>query len=201
MKKNERIVRINRKYKKFVTLGKLSSDLLPIELSTIELLFKNNKPYISCIPEGKYLVKKTYSGKSKKLRWEIMGVEGRTVIRIDKANYVKELQGCVAVGMSHADINSDGIIDVKNSETALELMKRYLPDEFTLIISKAKIDFGIKAINKKTPDWIRKIGTALITIGTSGSLLFVKLGSTKGAFICGGLGLLGKLITKFFGEK
>lgn len=51
------------------------------------------------IPEGRYLLKKTYSPKFKKDMWEVMDVPGRTGIRIHPANYAHELDGCIAPGM------------------------------------------------------------------------------------------------------
>jgi len=132
------IVELKRTYLEKVTLGKLISPLLPVEICTIELPYRDNKPYISCIPEGEYKVKKTYSSKSKKKRWEITGVENRTGIRFDVANYIKQLLGCVAVGLNFDDIDNDGIIDLQNSKAALKLMSERLPDEFILKISKKK---------------------------------------------------------------
>jgi len=63
---------------------------------TIELPWKDNQKRVSCIPEGKYLLKKRYSAKFK---WhiEITGVLNRGAILFHPANNaVKELNGCVA---------------------------------------------------------------------------------------------------------
>ncbi|RZJ34751.1 MAG: hypothetical protein EOO51_08465 [Flavobacterium sp.] len=63
---------------------------------TIELPWRNNRRAVSCIPEGKYLLKKRYS---LKFKWhvEITGVENRSLILIHPANHaLKELNGCIA---------------------------------------------------------------------------------------------------------
>ncbi|MBA4135269.1 MAG: hypothetical protein C0525_11140 [Flavobacterium sp.] len=63
---------------------------------TIELPWKNNVRRVSCIPEGKYFIKKRYSTK---FGWhmEIIGVENRTLILLHPANNaLKELNGCIA---------------------------------------------------------------------------------------------------------
>lgn len=63
---------------------------------TIELPWKDNKNTISCIPEGKYRIRKRYSNKFK---WhiELMNVSKRNYILIHPANNAeKELKGCIA---------------------------------------------------------------------------------------------------------
>lgn len=63
---------------------------------TIELPWKDNERKTSCIPEGRYELKKRYSPKFK---WHLLvqGVPGRSVILIHPANdALKELKGCIA---------------------------------------------------------------------------------------------------------
>jgi len=63
---------------------------------TIELPWKRNERGISCIPEGKYFIRKRYSAKYK---WhlELVDVPNRTYILIHPANNAKkELRGCIA---------------------------------------------------------------------------------------------------------
>lgn len=63
---------------------------------TIELPWKSNEKRVSCIPEGKYLIKKRYSNKFK---WhlEIMNVSNRSLILFHPANNAQnELNGCIA---------------------------------------------------------------------------------------------------------
>lgn len=63
---------------------------------TIELSWKNNETKVSCIPEGKYFIKKRYS---KKFQWhlEIISVKNRSLILFHPANNaLQELNGCIA---------------------------------------------------------------------------------------------------------
>ncbi len=63
---------------------------------TIELPWKNNETKVSCIPEGKYFIKKRYSSKFK---WhlELTEVKNRNLILLHPANNaIKELNGCIA---------------------------------------------------------------------------------------------------------
>jgi hypothetical protein len=63
---------------------------------TIELPWKENERRTSCIPEGRYELKKRYSPKFK---WHLLvkDVPGRSVILMHPANdAMKELKGCIA---------------------------------------------------------------------------------------------------------
>jgi hypothetical protein len=101
---------------------------------TMELPWVHNKPSISCIPEGSYVVEKTYSPRFKKDMYLIKDVPGRSGIRFHSANYVFQLEGCVALGLEKQDINGDGIINIVNSKKAIALMNDTLPDKFILDI-------------------------------------------------------------------
>ena len=64
--------------------------------NTIELPWKNNETRVSCIPEGKYFIKKRYS---QKFQWhlEIENVQNRSLILFHPANNaLQELNGCIA---------------------------------------------------------------------------------------------------------
>ena len=63
---------------------------------TIELPWKQNEKRVSCIPEGKYFIRKRYSTKHK---WhlEVVDVTNRSFILFHPANNAqKELLGCIA---------------------------------------------------------------------------------------------------------
>jgi hypothetical protein len=64
--------------------------------SSIELAWKNNQHRISCIPEGRYELRKRYTAER---GWHLIlaNVPGRELILIHAANDAnKELQGCIA---------------------------------------------------------------------------------------------------------
>ncbi|MDQ7917985.1 DUF5675 family protein [Mesonia sp. MT50] len=86
---------LKRKYSKEGTNGTLF--VFQKEIGhTIELPWKENQRSVSCIPEGKYLLRKRYSVRFK---WhlELMFVENRSFILIHPANTaLKELRGCIA---------------------------------------------------------------------------------------------------------
>jgi len=88
--------------------------------ATLELPWINNQPRVSCIPEGRYTMKFEYSNSFKEFLWELKGVPGRSVIKIHRANYPSELLGCIALGLSHADIDADGLLDLVSSRKAVD---------------------------------------------------------------------------------
>lgn len=99
-----------------------------------------------CIPEGTYKVKWTYSNRFKKDTFEIMNVTGGWQgVRIHCANWVEELQGCIAPCITIQDMNpkNDPKIPASKkwmasqSKDALDKLLKFLGDtkEFTLVIT------------------------------------------------------------------
>ena len=89
------VLELSRTYFPDGTNGKLECEGKLICL-TIELPWKNNETKVSCIPEGKYFIKKRYS---KKFRWhlEVLDVKNRSFILFHSANNaLQELNGCIA---------------------------------------------------------------------------------------------------------
>ena len=89
------ILFLTRTYFPEGTNGKLECEGKLISY-TIELPWKRNERGISCIPEGKYFIRKRYSAK---FRWhlEVVDVENRSLILFHPANNaMKELNGCIA---------------------------------------------------------------------------------------------------------
>jgi len=53
---------------------------------------------------------------------EIMGVTGRSGLRIHVANYTRQLEGCIAPGYSFTDLDKDGTIDIAESTKAYDAL-------------------------------------------------------------------------------
>ncbi|MBC5838827.1 DUF5675 family protein [Flavobacterium muglaense] len=89
------VLELSRTYFPDGTNGKLECDGKMI-CYTIELPWKNNETKVSCIPDGKYFIKKRYS---RKFQWhlEVIDVKNRKFILFHPANNaLKELNGCIA---------------------------------------------------------------------------------------------------------
>ena len=86
---------LKRNYFPDGTNGKLECEGKLI-CNTIELPWKKNERRVSCVPEGKYFLRKRYS---KKYQWhiEVLNVKDRSGILFHPANNaMKELNGCIA---------------------------------------------------------------------------------------------------------
>ncbi|CAH6850386.1 hypothetical protein EDB29_1011131 [Vibrio crassostreae] len=89
------------------TFGKLTLNG-ELFLCTVEKEWKNNQPYISCIPAGEYdLVPhdspkfgKCYALENKRVGVSIYGPSERTHCLIHIANWPREVVGCIGVGES-----------------------------------------------------------------------------------------------------
>lgn len=105
-----------------------------IILYSMELSWKDNQRNISCIPKGTYKVVTTMSTRFKKDMWLLLNVPNRDGIRIHSANYARQLNGCIALGMGMSDIDKDGHIDITSSVKAMNLAYEHLGKEFELKI-------------------------------------------------------------------
>ena len=86
---------LKRTYYPSGTNGKLYIDGVKI-CHSIELPWLDNKPQRSCIPEGRYELKKRWSPKYKE-HYGLQAVPGRRYILVHPANNAaKELRGCIA---------------------------------------------------------------------------------------------------------
>jgi len=89
------VLELSRTYFPDGTNGKLECEGKFI-CYTIELPWKKNETKVSCIPEGKYFIRKRYSPK---LQWhlEVLDVKNRSLILFHPANNaLLELKGCIS---------------------------------------------------------------------------------------------------------
>jgi hypothetical protein len=101
---------------------------------TLELPWRNNERGRSHIPRGRYVAIRHNSPKFGKCV-HVQGVKGRSEILIHPANYVEQLQGCIAVGRFLKDVDGDGAADDINlSRTVMDELMSLLPDEFTVTV-------------------------------------------------------------------
>ena len=107
-----------------------------LRFASLELPWKNNERQVSCIPAGKYKVIKRYSQKYGN-HFHVQDVPARDMILIHAANFSRQLEGCIAVGRKHFDMDNDGLKDVSNSRTTLSLLYNEMPEEFELEIITA----------------------------------------------------------------
>jgi hypothetical protein len=76
---------------------------------TIEKPWKDNQPFISCIPEGYYRLGRRNSPRFGPNVWEVLEVPNRTHILLHVANTADDVVGCIGLGSSvWADLGGVG---------------------------------------------------------------------------------------------
>lgn len=65
---------------------------------TVERPWIENKPFVSCIPEGCYELAPTRYNRGGYRTLEVADVEGRTDILLHRGNTYADVQGCIAIG-------------------------------------------------------------------------------------------------------
>ena len=99
----------------------------------LELPDRDNKNSISRIDEGTYKCVKRKSRRFKN-HFHVLNVKNRSYILIHSGNYNTHTKGCLLVGDSLSDINSDGELDVVNSKKTMNLLNNLLTEEFLLVL-------------------------------------------------------------------
>ena len=104
--------------------------------ATVERPWLGNKPFVSCIPQGRYICEpRRYHGGG----YDAIGitsVENRTHILMHIANFPSDVQGCIGINQYHKV--SAGVWVGCNSRIAFnELMKELGNETFTLVIINA----------------------------------------------------------------
>jgi hypothetical protein len=100
---------------------------------TLELPWLNNQRRISCIPPGTYRIRPRVSQKYG-LHLHILNVPNRDWILIHEANFVHQLQGCIAVGQTIADLNRDGVPDITSSKLTKARLMEFINGETEITI-------------------------------------------------------------------
>ena len=101
---------------------------------SLERGWRDNLRRVSCIPEGTYVIKLEYSNRFKRKLWEIYGVENRSECKMHAANFWKQLNGCIALGSKHRDINRDGDPDVTSSRKQMAKFHKLMGDDTEAVI-------------------------------------------------------------------
>lgn len=107
-------------------------------IATLELPWANNEVKKSCIPVGRYLVKRTLSPKFGRT-FEITGVPDRSKILFHWGNLINHTQGCVLLGTGHGMHQS--FYSIFASLRAFEVFMKALKgvDEFWLEVKPPEV--------------------------------------------------------------
>ena len=104
------------------------------EFNTLELPWLKNQKKISCIPAGRYWIKK-YNSPKFGIVFLYENVKNRSMIEMHSGNYYTDILGCQLPGAGFTDINNDGLLDVYSSRITLNRLLELMPDRFQLSIT------------------------------------------------------------------
>lgn len=118
------------------TFAAWSMDGKPLCVS-VELPWKDNQHFISCIPAGTYRCTKMVHIKHGTI-WRVNGVPGRDDILLHQGNTIKDLLGCIAPGLGFGTLG--GLPAVISSDPTFTMLRGVLDAEFDLVIREAYIE-------------------------------------------------------------
>lgn len=101
---------------------------------SLERGWRNNEARVSCVPEGIYPLKLEHSDRFRKDLWELKEVPNRAECKFHTANYWRQLNGCIALGNKHLDIDKDGDPDVTSSRNTMKLFHEKMGNDTEAII-------------------------------------------------------------------
>ena len=103
---------------------------------TLELPYRDNEKYISCIPTGEFKCRKITTEKHG-TTFVVIGVPNRTAILFHKGNTVDDVNGCIILAQYWGKLQGDRAV-LNSGETYKAFLERMrLVDEFNLKITKA----------------------------------------------------------------
>lgn len=98
---------------------------------TLELPWKNNEPFVSCIPDGTYEVIPYSSAKWPEV-FHILDVPGRNYVLMHWGSFVRNTEGCILVGKRIGKLlKEDAIFDTHDK--IAEMYRKYY-NGFTLTV-------------------------------------------------------------------
>jgi len=118
------IIEIERfAYTPMGTFGRLKAN--GFESFTIEEVWNNNQPKISCIQTGVYVIKRGQFPKHGET-FQVMNVPGRSAILFHVANTILDIEGCIGPGERLGMVNNNWA--VLDSKSAYTRFMRFLDD-------------------------------------------------------------------------
>ena len=117
------------------TRGVMLIDRQP-QCLTLELPWRMNVPFESCIPEGEYLCERYMSARYKET-YIVLGVYSRDAILFHPGNFLEDTDGCIIPGSSFGAPNARPLV-VSSRYAFNQMMDRLRGrDEFHLTIRNA----------------------------------------------------------------
>lgn len=107
---------------------------IEFEAASLERGWLQNKPNVSSVPAGVYMLVKEYSPRFDTDLWELKEVYNRSETKFHVSNYWYQLEGCIALGQDFTDINDDGYLDVTHSGNTMDAFHNVMKGHKALLI-------------------------------------------------------------------
>jgi len=102
------------------TFGMFCVDGRPICM-TLELAWRNNEPWVSCIPPGHYAVKTGHQSPTFGWTWRVVDTPGRSDILFHAGNTAADTKGCILLGKAIAEF--DGTLGISRSRDSFAVAR------------------------------------------------------------------------------
>ena len=119
------------------TFGKLVIPTKHFACLTVEQDWEDNKPSVSCIPEGIYPMVLGMYHRGGYPAYELLEVPGRSLIKIHRANTMDDLLGCIGLGKKWGFIN--GKWGVASSKPTYQAFMDAMEGEETALITISSV--------------------------------------------------------------
>jgi len=128
------IFNLKRTYNEKTTTGFLTLES-KFSIRTLELPYLSNMRNVSCIPEGVYHVIKQSATQERPYNFfRFWSVPNRSGILIHKITYVKDLKGCIGVGLILLENPENKSVKMLESTTALNKLWLEAEEQFAIKI-------------------------------------------------------------------
>ena len=128
------------------TYGVLIENRIPLNIRTLERPWKDNAKGLSCIPEGRYIVKRDVTPKHG-LTWHVLDVPGRDMILIHTGNTEVDVEGCILLGIECGSMAAE---DPDTGKT------EYQPAVFRSKEAQSNFDFAFANEDEFTLNVVRR---------------------------------------------
>ena len=134
-------------YSPMGTFGRLILPKDGYSCFTVERPWMGNRQNVSCIPEGRYVMRKRYSpvvertsGGDYTEGWQVTEVPERTFIMLHPGNHMENVEGCIAVGKGLGFINGKWAV-TSSRDAFREVMEALTGTEYDIDIRQIRADY------------------------------------------------------------
>lgn len=127
----------------YTPMGTFGRLLMPgFECFTLEEVWNDNKPNISCIPVGVYGIKRGVFPRHKET-FEVMDVPDRSAILFHTGNTISDISGCIVLGRDLGWVDSKWAIKGGTSAPAYRQFMNVLTGELRAVLTISNYHGGV----------------------------------------------------------